>query len=110
MFSKLQKRKKIRKHLMAKSKYSSKFKVQSVLEGLRYPDGITAYCRQQGITEVSFYNWQKQILSNADALFNKLPRSSATRIEHLEQEIQRKDRIIAVVTEEALELKKKLTD
>jgi len=94
---------------MSKTKYSSKFKVKCVLEGLRYPDGIIPYCRQKGITDVSFYNWQKQLLSNADALFSKLPKSSLNRIEHLEKEIQRKDRIIAVVTEEALELKKKLT-
>ena len=95
---------------MPKNNYSSKFKVQCVLEGLRYPDGVLAYCRQKGITEVSFYKWQKQMLSNADALFTRLPKSSASKIEHLEKEIQRKDRIIAVVTEEALELKKKLVD
>jgi transposase len=93
---------------MPKSKYTSRFKVAAVLEGLRDPEGIASYCRRQGITDVSFYQWQKQMLDNADALFDKPPKSAVKRIERLEQELQRKDRIIAIVTEEALELKKKL--
>ena len=94
---------------MPKNKYTSRFKVEAVLEGLRDPDGIAAYCRRNGISDVSFYQWQKQMLANADALFDKPPKSAVKRIERLEQALQRKDRIIAIVTEEALELKKKLT-
>ena len=94
---------------MPKKRYTSRFKVEAVLEGIRDPDGIAAYCRRKGITEVSFYQWQKQLLSNADALFDKPPKAVVNKIERLEQELQRKDRIIAIVTEEALELKKKLT-
>ena len=82
--------------------------MEAVLEGLRDPDGIAAYCRRNGISDVSFYQWQKQMLANADALFDKPPKSAVKRIERLEQALQRKDRIIAIVTEEALELKKKL--
>jgi transposase-like protein len=94
---------------MPKNKYTPRFKVETVLEGLRDPDGIAAYCRRKGITDVSFYQWQKQLLANAAALFDKPPKSVAKKIEQLEDELQRKDRIIALVTEEALELKKKLT-
>lgn len=93
---------------MPKNKYTSRFKVTAVLEGLRDPDGIAAYCRRKGITDVSFYQWQKQLLANADAVFEQPPKSAVKQIERLEQELQRKDRIIALVTEEALELKKKL--
>lgn len=93
---------------MPKNKYTSRFKVETVLEGLRDPEGIAAYCRRKGITDVSFYQWQKQMLANADALFDKPPKSAVKKMELLEQELQRKDRIIALVTEEALELKKKL--
>jgi transposase-like protein len=94
---------------MPKNKYTSRFKVEAVLEGIRDPDGIAAYCRRKGISEVSFYQWQKQLLANADALFDKPSKAVVKKIERLEQELQRKDRIIAIVTEEALELKKKLT-
>ena len=53
--------------------------------------------------------WQKQILENADALFTRQPKNADKKITQLEEELKRKDQIIAVVTEEALELKKKLT-
>jgi len=94
---------------MPKHKYSAAFKVRTVLEGLKSPDGIAAYCRRVGISEVQFYQWQKRMLSNADALFDKLPKNAEKKINQLESELKRKDQIIAVVTEEALELKKKLT-
>jgi hypothetical protein len=97
-------------HLMHKNNYTAKFKVQTIIEGLKDPEGIATYCRRKGISDVSFYSWQKQMLDNADALFEKVPKSAQKKIEHLEHEIQRKDRVIAIVTEEALELKKKLTN
>ena len=53
---------------MPKQKYTSNFKVCTVLEGLKSSDGIAAYCRRVGISEVQFYQWQKRMLSNADAL------------------------------------------
>jgi len=94
---------------MPKQKYTSDFKVRTVLEGLKSPDGIAAYCRRVGISEVQFYQWQKRMLSNADALFDKTPKTAEKKINKLEAELKRKDQIIAVVTEEALELKKKLS-
>lgn len=93
---------------MPKEKYSSSFKVRTVLEGLKSPDGISAYCRRQGIYEVQFYQWQKQMISNADATFTKVSKATERKITMLEDEINRKDQIIVAVTEEALELKKKL--
>ena len=94
---------------MHHSNFTSRFKVQAILEGLKAPDGIAAHCRRKGISEVSFYKWQKQMLDNADALFAKTPKFTLKKIERLEKELQRKDQIIAAVLEEALELKKKLT-
>ena len=94
---------------MPKQKYTAGFKVRTVLEGLKSPGGIAAYCRRSGISEVQFYQWQKKLLENADALFDRMPKATKNRINQLEDELKRKDQIIAVVTEEALELKKKLT-
>ena len=94
---------------MPNQKYSSSFKVRTVLEGLKSADGIAAFCRRRGISEVLYYKWQKQMIENADSLFTKLPKSTKQKINKLEEELKRKDQIIAVVTEEALELKKKLT-
>ena len=94
---------------MPKQKYSAEFKVRTVLEGLKSPDGIAAYCRRSGMSEVQFYQWQKQMLNNAESLFDRLPKNAEKKINQLENELKRKDHIIAVVTEEALDLKKKLT-
>ena len=94
---------------MPKRKYSSSFKVRSVLEGLKSPDGIAPYCRRVGISDVLFYQWQKQMINNADSLFTKESKPAEKKINQLKEELQRKDQIIAVVTEEALELKKKLS-
>ena len=94
---------------MPKQKYSADFKVRAVLEGLKSPDGIAAYCRRSGISEVQFYQWQKRMLNNAESLFDRLPKNAEKKINQLEDELKRKDHIIAVVTEEALDLKKKLT-
>ena len=93
---------------MSRRKYSSEFKVRSVLEGHQSGDGIAAYCRRRGISETQFYKWQQQMLSNADGLFEQVPRSAARQLSELEEALKRKDQIIAAVTEEALELKKKL--
>ena len=94
---------------MPHQRYSSEFKVRTVLEGHRSPDGIAAYCRRVGISEVQFYQWQKRMLNHADALFDGMPKKVEKKINLLEDELKRKDQIIAIVTEEALELKKKLT-
>jgi transposase-like protein len=93
---------------MPREKYTSKFKVQTVLEGLKSPDGISAYCRRKGISEVQFYQWQKQMIINAESTFDKPSKATKRKITRLEEELKRKDQIIAAVTEEALELKKKL--
>lgn len=93
---------------MPRQKYTSKFKVQAVLEGLKSPDGISAYCRRKGISEVQFYQWQKQMISNAESTFDKPSKATKRKISRLEEELKRKDQIILAVTEEALELKKKL--
>lgn len=95
---------------MPREKYSSSFKVKAVLEALRDPDGISAYCRRTGIHEVLIYRWQSQMIKNADYLFAKTPPSVQDKINRLKSELVRKDQIISAVTEEALELKKKLVD
>ena len=93
---------------MPKQKYTSEFKVRTVLEGLKSPDGIAAFCRRKGISEVQFYQWQKQLIENADSVFHKMSKAQERKMAQMEADLKRKDEIIAVVTEEALELKKKL--
>lgn len=95
---------------MPRHKYSPTFKVKAVLEALKDPDGIAAYCRRKGISDVVLYRWQSQMINNASNLFEKVPQAAKSKITHLESELVRKDQVIAAVTEEAIELKKKLVD
>ena len=56
------------------------------------------------------YRWQSQMIANAPSLFDRPSKATVNKIKHLESELQRKDQIIAAVTEEAIELKKKHVD
>jgi transposase-like protein len=89
-------------------KYTSAFKVKSVLEALKDPDGISAYCRRKGLSDALIYKWQSQMIENADATFNVPTKAEKVKVARLEETIKHKDQIIAAVTEEAIELKKKL--
>jgi transposase-like protein len=93
---------------MPRTKYTASFKVKTVLDAIKYPDGITAYCRRHGLYDVLIYKWQSQMLANAEALFTKPSPSAEAKIRQLEQALQRKDQIIAALVDEALETKKKI--
>ena len=93
---------------MSKRKqYLPKQKVKLILEALTYPDGISAFCRKNGITENMFYNWKEKLLSNADIVFNQKKRVSSFE-SHLKEIISKKDKIISALAEENIELKKTL--
>ena len=44
------------------SKFSTEEKVRIVLDGMRYPEGITGLCRQVGISRSTYYHWQRTLL------------------------------------------------
>jgi len=52
-------------------------------------DGIAAYCRRKGISDVLFYQWKKQLLNNADSVFNKTSTTSEKQINRLKEDLQR---------------------
>ena len=45
------------------SKFSMEEKVRIVLDGMRYPEGITGLCRQVGISWSTYYHWQRTLLA-----------------------------------------------
>jgi len=88
-----------------KNQYNAKKKVAIVLEGLSYPDGIQAYCRNKGIRDGLFYSWKKQIQNNAENLFKKPDKPKSTE-KKLKQKLDKKEEIISVLLEENITLKK----
>jgi len=95
---------------MSKRKqYSAKQKVKLVLEALSYPDGISAFCRKNGITEAMFYNWKDKLYSKADIVFNQ-KKQYTNKENYLKEIIAKKDKIISALAEENIELKKNFGD
>ncbi len=91
-----------RKH----SKFTPSEKAKMVLEGLKYPDGISAYCRTKGIRDGLFYKWKEQILERADDVFGIKKTNDKVEIDY-QNKINRKDEIISELVSENIDLKKK---
>ena len=75
---------------------------------------ISTLCDEAAISPTLFYHWQQQFFERGAAAFES-PRSEAkaearhqSRIEKLEARLRKKDEVIAIVTEEHLQLKKDL--
>jgi len=75
---------------------------------------VSQLCTEARIQPSLFYNWQRDLLEAAPALFAREPRA-ASREKELEQEVAalkarlaKKDTVIAEVSEEYVKLKKEL--
>ena len=90
-----------------KRKFSPEEKLQIVLEGIANENGISEVCRRHGINPTQYYSWRKRLMSSAGEVFNsKTSKKEAAKVERLEENLKRKDSIIAEITEENLDLKK----
>ena len=73
-----------------KQDYSSEFKVKFVFEAMQYPDGITAYCRKNGIPESRFYIWKDTILKKSNDIFKRPSKRESNEINRLKLMLQKK--------------------
>ena len=76
---------------------------------------VSAICEEQGLAPNQFYRWQNELFENGAAAFQRNGRSETSRvrkmedkIEQLEEKVTRKEKIIAEITEEYVQLKKSL--
>jgi len=85
-------------------------KMRIVLAGLEPGVEISELCRREGIQPTQYYNWKSQLVSSADSVFGDKRRSKAEEREQQRQqdELRKKDAIIAEILAENLELKKTL--
>ena len=85
-------------------------KLAIVLEGLRGDTPVSAVCRRHGISSNRFYKWRDRVFGGAkEALSGRPGRPKGTReVDRLKEQLQRKDTIIAEITEEILKVKKGL--
>lgn len=75
---------------------------------------VSDLCDEYGLQPTQIYNWQKQLLDNAAAAFERPGRKAKQdeakdrRIAALEAKIQQKNEVVAELLEEHVHLKKEL--
>ncbi|MFQ5825524.1 MAG: transposase [bacterium] len=89
-------------------KFTPQEKLEIVLSGLSSSNGIAEICRSYGISTVQFYQWKDQLIKSAPVIYKRKSRKKNDQEEKLKEQISHKDRVIAIITEENLHLKKNL--
>jgi len=91
------------------SKFSTEEKVRIVLDGMRYPEGITGLCRQAGISRSTYYHWQRTLLERGkEGLISRRNGKVDPQRAKLTQENQRLKELVANLSVDNLVLKKRL--
>ncbi len=93
-----------------RKKWTASEKMRIVLSGLEPGVEVSELCRREGIQPTQYYNLKSQLVSSAESVFGDKRRSKAEdRQQQLQQEeLRKKDAIIAEILAENLELKKTL--
>ena len=92
-------------------KWTPKEKLRIVLEALQSEAKLSEICRREGLNPTLVYQWRKQLLSSAEAVYvPKRERHEDRRVEKLSAENTRMKSVIAEITAENLDLKKTLSD
>lgn len=75
---------------------------------------IADVCEEHGIQPTVFYRWQKQVFDGLTGLFEKSqvgrPRRQVEEIAQLKAQLARKDEVIAEITQDYIDAKKKRGD
>lgn len=85
--------------------FTSRQRLEIVLEGLQEGASVAEVCRRHGISSTLYYRWRDQLFTNADRLFERKDRRPQ-EVEALESENQKLKDVIAEITAENLDLKK----
>ena len=97
--------------LKNRRKWTASQKLKIVLESLQSDRQLAAICRREGVSPNLVYQWRKQLLGSAEAVFGPKPRGGPDpQIAKLASENTRMKNVIAEITAENLELKKTLSD
>lgn len=92
-------------------RWSPTQKLRIVLEALQSDGKLAAICRREGLSPTLVYQWRKQLLGSAEAVFGPKGKTGQEhKVERLESENQRMKNVIAEITAENLDLKKTLSD
>lgn len=94
--------------------HSAEFKYKVIKEALTTDQSVSEICKKHGISTGQFYKWQEQFLAGAREGFmggKSGPTAAEQReIAALEAKCQRMQNVIAEITAENIDFKKKLTE
>jgi transposase-like protein len=82
-------------------------KLRIVLAGMQPGVEVSDLCRREGLNPVQFYAWKKQLLGSAERVFEDKRGRPDARQQRLEEEVARFKGVIAEITAENLELKRR---
>ena len=88
-------------------KWGAAEKLRIVLAGMQPGVEVSDLCRREGLNPVQFYAWKKQLLSSAERVFEDKRGRPDARRQRLEEENARFKGVIAEITAENLELKRR---
>jgi transposase len=87
--------------------FSSQEKLEIVIEGLSNESTISEMCRRRGISTTQFYTWRDQLKSRSQEIFNNKRGRKDQKDERHKAEVDRLTNVIAEISAENVELKKK---
>lgn len=96
--------------LKKRKKWTAAEKMRIVLAGLEPGVEISVLCRREGIHPTQYYNWKGQLIGSAEAVFGdkRQTKAEVRGDQQRQDELRKKDAIIAEILAENLELKKTL--
>lgn len=91
----------------SRRKWGAAEKLRIVLAGMQSGVEVSDLCRREGLNPVQFYAWRKQLLGSADRVFEDRRGRPDAQQQRLEADNARFKDVIAEITAENLELKKR---
>ena len=89
-------------------RWTASEKLRIVLSGMDPNVEVSQLCRREGINPTQYYSWRKHLLSGAERVFNENGQKPSRQQERLESDLARAKDVIAEITSENLESKKRL--
>ena len=90
-----------------KRKWTATEKMRIVMTGLQKDVDVAELCRREGISPTQYYGWKKILLSSATKVFEDRRQKQDAAEAKKDAKIQRMQSVIAEITAENLELKKR---
>jgi len=85
-------------------------KLKIALETLQSDRKLAEICRREGLSPTQVYQWRRQLLASAEAVFtHRKQNGEDRRIAKLATENQRMKNVVAEITAENLDLKKRFS-